>query len=272
MDDAPAGSLSASRSRLSRASSSCKEEDEVGHEEEEVPDVHLEHDEDDAQDVEEEGYPGGPSNTSMLIYFHDHVARRVWEEEEWATIKSVNHARKIFDLFKPQAQWFNDVVVHFGLGGLCMTEYSTINHGMQGVFAERWHKETSYFYLSVGELMITLHDVACLLHLPINWRLLDHSRIQRVEAIKWMVDHLGMDPNMEDYECRETSEAHIRLFILEELYQNHLVAAAESEEEGDGLFVEYHRSWIISYFHCIHGYDPDLAYIDAMPRAARYVL
>ncbi|XP_058742276.1 uncharacterized protein LOC131614735 [Vicia villosa] len=31
-------------------------------------------------------------------------------------------------------------------------------------------------------------------------------------------------------------------------------------------------SWIISYFHRIHGYDPDPAYIDAMPRATRYVL
>ncbi|XP_058746400.1 serine/threonine-protein phosphatase 7 long form homolog [Vicia villosa] len=237
MDDTLARYLCASRSCLSRASSSREEEDEVGHEEEEVPDVHLEHGEDDAQDAEEEGYPGGPSNTSVLIYFHDHVARRVWEGGERATIKYVNHARKIFDLFKPQAQWFNDVVVDFGLGGLCMTEYSTINHGMQGVFAERWHKETSSFHFPVGELTVTLHDVVCLLHLPINGRLLDHTWIQRVEAIEWMVDYLGMDPKMEDYECRATSEAHIRLLNLEEIYENHLVAAAESEEEGDGLLL-----------------------------------
>ncbi|XP_058772809.1 uncharacterized protein LOC131646882 [Vicia villosa] len=127
MDDAPAGYSSASRSRLSRAPSSREEEiredgEEVGlEEEEEIPDVHPEHDEDDA---EEEGYPGGPADTSELIYYHDHIARRVWEGEERATIKSMNHARKIFDLFKPQAQWFNDVVAGSGLGGFCMTGYT----------------------------------------------------------------------------------------------------------------------------------------------------
>jgi len=32
---------------------------------------------------------------------------------------------------------------------------------------ERWHKETSRFHLPVGEVTITLDDVASLLHLPI---------------------------------------------------------------------------------------------------------
>ncbi|XP_058776933.1 uncharacterized protein LOC131651278 [Vicia villosa] len=115
---------------------------------------------------------------------------------------------------------------------------------------------------------------------------------------------------MADYECRATSGAHIRFSSLKELYENHLVAAAESEQEGDGLFTEYHRAcalkcwfmflvdttlfvdksatyidmtylryfieltigWIISYFHRIHDFYIDLVYDDAMPRAARYVL
>ncbi|XP_058765778.1 protein MAIN-LIKE 2-like [Vicia villosa] len=241
-DEAPAASSFGSRSLLARASSSlvvvCEEEEDVRHDEEEIPDVDPLHGENDAK----EGYPGGPIDTTVLIYYHDHVARRVLEGEERPTIKFVNHARKIFSLFKPQAQWFNDVVAGSGLSELCMTGYSTINHDMQGAFVERWHKEMSSFHLPVGELTITLHDVACLLHLPIRGRLLDYSRIQRVEVIEWMVDYLGMDPNMADYECRATSGAHIRFSSLKELYENHLVAAAESEQEGDGLFTEYHRA------------------------------
>src|SRR4051812_30481944 len=111
----------------------------------------------------------------------------------------VNHSRKIFGLFKPAAQWFNDHVRGSELSGLCMTGYTTISTGMQGAFVERWHKETSSFHLPVGEMTITLHDVQCLLHLPvgemtitlhdvqcllhlpIRGALLDHSRIQRVE-------------------------------------------------------------------------------------------
>src|SRR3954467_9123882 len=105
----------------------------------------------------------------------------------------VNHARKIFSLFKPAAQWFNDAVRGSDLGGLCMTGYTTISHGMQGAFVEQWHRETSSFHLPVREMTITLHDVHCLLHLPIRGMLLNHSRIKRVEAIEWMAIHLGMD-------------------------------------------------------------------------------
>lgn len=53
--------------------------------EEEVPEhgevleeeVHPEHDDvvqDDVPDAHEDDYPGGPSDTSLLIYYHDHVA------------------------------------------------------------------------------------------------------------------------------------------------------------------------------------------------------
>src|SRR4051812_42734866 len=89
-----------------------------------------------------------------------------------------NHTRKIFSLFKPTAEWFNDAVRGSGLSGLCMTGYTTISHGMQGAFVERWHKETSSFHFPVGEMTITLHDVQCLLHLPIRGPLLTHSWIQ----------------------------------------------------------------------------------------------
>src|SRR3954470_1071809 len=147
----------------------------------------------------------------------------------------VNNARKIFDLFKPEVQWFNDAVTASGLGGLCMTGHTTISHGMQGAFVERWHRETSSFHLPVGEMTITLHDVHCLLHLPIRGRLLHHSRIQRVEAIEWMVDYLGMDPNMADFERRTANGDHIRFASLRVLYENHLVAAVESEQAGDEL-------------------------------------
>ncbi|XP_058773308.1 protein MAIN-LIKE 1-like [Vicia villosa] len=138
-------------------------EEEVRHHEDDILNADPQSEEDDA----EEGYSGGLTDTFVLIYYHDHVARHVWEGEERPTIKSVNHARKIFSLFKPQARWFNDVVAGRGLGGLCMTGHSSIIHDMQGDFVERWNKETSSFHLPVGKLTITLHEVACLLHLPI---------------------------------------------------------------------------------------------------------
>src|SRR3954463_1210474 len=152
----------------------------------------------------------------------------------------VNHTRKIFSLFKPTAEWFNDAVRVSELSGLCMRGYTTISHGMQGAFVERWHKETSSFHLPVGEMTITLHDVQFLLHLPIRRPRLTHSRIQRVEAIEWMVLYVGMEPEVADFECATTSRPHIRFITLSRYFEHHLVAAAKAEAEGDELFTHYH--------------------------------
>jgi len=40
---------------------------------------------------------------------------------------------------------------------------------------------------------VTLDDVSCLLHLPIDGMLLSHSTISRDEAVEWMVEQLGSD-------------------------------------------------------------------------------
>src|SRR3954468_3990230 len=137
----------------------------------------------------------------------------------------VNHTRKIFSLFKPAAQWFNDAVRGSGLSRPCMTGYTTISHDMQGAFVERWHKETSSFHLPVREMTITLHDVQCLLHLPIRGPLLTHSRIQRVEAIEWMVLYLGMELEVADFECATTCGPHVRFTTLKIYFEHHLNAA-----------------------------------------------
>src|SRR3954464_5537319 len=178
----------------------------------------------------------------------------------------VNHSRKIFGLFKPAAQWFNDHVRGSGLSGLCMTGYTTISTGMQGAFVERWHKETSSFHLPVGEMMITLHDVQCLLHLPIRGPLLTHSKIQRVEAIDWMMLYLGMEHEVAHFECATTSGPHVRFTTLSVYFEHHLNAAAGAEGEGDELFREYHRGCALRcwYMHVVGA----ACFVD---KSARYV-
>src|SRR3954470_17501091 len=178
----------------------------------------------------------------------------------------VNHARKIFSLFKPAAQWFNDHVRGSGLSGLCMTRYTTISTGMQGAFVERWHKETSSFHLPVGELTITLHDFQCLLHLPIRGPLLHHSRIQRVEAIEWMMHYLGLPHEVAHFECVTTCGPHVRFTTLSIYFEFHLDAAAKAEQEDNDLFREYHRGCALRcwYMHVVGA----ACFVD---KSARYV-
>src|SRR3954463_3200322 len=73
------------RSRLTRVSSSRQREEEDDDEEEEevIPDVDPPVGEEEEQEQEQEldSYPGGPFDTSLLIHYQDHVARRIWEGE-----------------------------------------------------------------------------------------------------------------------------------------------------------------------------------------------
>jgi hypothetical protein len=42
---------------------------------------------------------------------------------------------------------------------------------------ERWHAKTNNFHLPVGEMTVTLYDVACLLHIPIVGRLMGEEDV-----------------------------------------------------------------------------------------------
>ncbi|GAU50345.1 hypothetical protein TSUD_409300 [Trifolium subterraneum] len=78
----------------------------------------------------------------------------------------------------------------FGGPRLASTGYQHLDSCLISAFAERWHEETSSFHMPVGENTVTLNDVSCLLHLPLEGRLLDHSSISKVDGIDLMVNLL----------------------------------------------------------------------------------
>jgi hypothetical protein len=95
-----------------------------------------------------------------------------------------------------------------GLSWLQDTSYNLIDHSLICAFVERWHEETSSFHLSFGEMTVTLDDVSCLLHLPIDDMLLSHAFISRDDAVEWMVTYLGSDPGEALDEMTKTKDAH----------------------------------------------------------------
>lgn len=120
-----------------------------------------------------------------------------------------------------------------------MIGYKTINHGMLTAFVERWHKETSSFHIPIGEMSITIDDISCLLHIPIRGRLLNHSKITRVDALDMMVTCLGADLSEAQIEIDTTIGAHARFPYLEKLYKYHLDMVMEAK--GDDEQVLHHR-------------------------------
>jgi len=108
-------------------------------------------------------------------------------------MKCINNRKKIDamhdDDTRPimNARWWDARLQGTCLSWLQDTSYSQLDHGLICAFLERWHEETSSFHLPFGEMTLTLDDVSCLLHIPIDGMLLSHSSITRDEAVEWMV-------------------------------------------------------------------------------------
>ncbi|KAL5187215.1 Protein MAIN-LIKE 1 [Glycine soja] len=77
--------------------------------------------------------------------------------------------------------------------------------GLISAFAERWHKETSSFHLPVGEVTITLDDVASFLHLPIIGTFHSFKTLHVDEAMLMLVELLEVSA---DEARAETVQCH----------------------------------------------------------------
>jgi len=105
--------------------------------------------------------------------------------------RCVNHGPKVGELNRTTENrlWIWDPVRGYGLHNLLYTRYSTVTHVMITMMCERWHLETSSFQLSVGDMTITLDDVANILLIPIEGCMLDYERKVGVE--------LDLDPQLQ---------------------------------------------------------------------------
>ncbi|CAL5208852.1 unnamed protein product [Lathyrus oleraceus] len=162
--------------------------------------------------------------------YPDHTSRHIWDKEDRDPLKFINHGRKTIGLPRPNEDWFQVVLSLSGLKDLCMTNYITVNHEMFNAVMERLNSKTSSFHLP-------LDDMLCLLHLSIRRRLLDHERISKDEALKMMVDYLGVDPGESMNELDMTMEAHVRFEYLKKVYTYELRRAHQTtcDEEQVGL-------------------------------------
>jgi hypothetical protein len=93
-------------------------------------------------------------------------------------VNPINHGAKILNLRHPNdnANWFWGPLQESGLHDLVYLGYVTVPHALLVTLCERWHSETNTFHMVLGEMTVTLDDVACLMHLPIEGRMLSHPK------------------------------------------------------------------------------------------------
>ncbi|CAK8541091.1 unnamed protein product [Lathyrus sativus] len=173
------------------------------------------------------GYPGGPYDTSLLVKYEHHVARHIWFGEEKGSkkeLKVAGHGLKLIQraplqLSREMKGWIS----RSGLASLQRTSLTKIDTNLVSAFAERWHLETSSFHMSFSEMMITLDDVSCLLHLPI--RGVSPQDISEALAIEWVVNYLGVSRRVAQQQVCDCRGSYYKLEWLYDRFIEHRAAS-----------------------------------------------
>ncbi|KAH1254332.1 Protein MAIN-LIKE 2 [Glycine max] len=178
--------------------------EDVPHVDEDMTTVHV-----DATDVAADGVEGSPVDHGQGFLGGPR------DTSERPELKLVSHGRKVDKIGSPTLE-IEGLVAGTELSPLIGCSVVVGDLGWISAFAERWHRESNTLHLLVGELTITLDDVACLLHLPITGALHRFEPLAMDEVVLLLIELLE--------EARaETVHAHgayVRLSWLRDVYEN----------------------------------------------------
>ncbi|KAL9664442.1 hypothetical protein QQ045_019842 [Rhodiola kirilowii] len=108
----------------------------------------------------------GPLDDSVLYDQEKHVSAAVWEGQERGALRCHEHTSKLDQwILTPQQL---DLVERAGFGYLRLIPAISLDNPLISALVERWRRETNTFHLTVGEMTVTLEDVAYLLGLSID--------------------------------------------------------------------------------------------------------
>ncbi|XP_057785002.1 protein MAIN-LIKE 2-like [Salvia miltiorrhiza] len=108
----------------------------------------------------------GPIDDSVLKDQDKHVSAAVWEGQERGALRCHEHTSKLDRWLLTERQI--ELVKRAGFGYLRLIPAISLDNPLISALVERWRKETNTFHMTVGEMTITLEDVAYLLGLRID--------------------------------------------------------------------------------------------------------
>ncbi|KAL2322575.1 hypothetical protein Fmac_026954 [Flemingia macrophylla] len=108
----------------------------------------------------------GPIDGSVLYDQDKHVSTAVWDGQERGALRCHEHTSKLdqWTLTPKQVE----LVEQAGFGYLRSIPAISLDNPLISALVERWRRETNTFHLNVGEMTVTLKDVALLLGLAID--------------------------------------------------------------------------------------------------------
>ncbi|KAH1242543.1 Protein MAIN-LIKE 1 [Glycine max] len=160
-----------------------------------------------------------PHDPSVLTEYADHVAISTWNGEKCPELKLFSHGSKV-QKFGRSAPEIEGLVAATRLSPLISCSIDTGNRGLISTFVERWHKETSSFHLLVGEVSITLDDLASLLHLPTVGAFHTFEPLHVDEVVLMLVELLEVYGEAARDETAQCHGPYIHLSWLRDIYQS----------------------------------------------------
>ncbi|KAM5584603.1 protein MAIN-LIKE 2-like [Rosa sericea] len=108
----------------------------------------------------------GPIDRSVLYDQENHISSAIWEGQERSVLRCHEHT-SMLEQWKLTPKQI-ELVEKAGFGYFRMIPTISLDNALISALVERWRKETNTFHLPVGEMTITLEDVALILGLPID--------------------------------------------------------------------------------------------------------
>ncbi|XP_028103881.1 protein MAIN-LIKE 2-like [Camellia sinensis] len=148
----------------------------------------------------------------------------VWNGvDERGPLKCHNHSSKI----RSWPWWeqgnnatFVNIVEMSGLVHLARCTYRFVNKIVVSSFVERWQPETDTFHFTVGEMTITLDDVATILGLLIVGKSISVRKLSERRAIALVVNTLEIDEQEVRHEMSTAGGNSVRLEWLSAHFHN----------------------------------------------------
>lgn len=108
----------------------------------------------------------GPIDSSVLYDQEKHVSSAVWDGQERGALRCHEHTSKLDQWALTEKQM--ELVEKAGFHYLRLIPAISLDNPLISALVERWRRETNTFHLNVGEMTVTLKDVALLLGLAID--------------------------------------------------------------------------------------------------------
>jgi len=134
-------------------------------------------------------------------------------------LKLSSHERKVQKFGRSTAE-IEGLVAPTGLSLLIACSFDIGDWRLISPFVEGWHKETSSFHLPVGEAIITLDDVAFLLHLRIINSFHSFKTLHVDEVVLMLVELLEVNGDEARAEAVQCYGTYVRLSWLRKIYHN----------------------------------------------------